>query len=176
MNRGLPGHSGGRPSRTFSSLAPNAISFRTASLITGVLGVAWMPWRLVANPEQYLHNWLVGSSGLLGPIAGIMIMDYFVIRKRYLDLNELYVRDGTYEYRSGVNYRALVALTTGIVVTLSGLFVPHLQLLYDYAWFTGFAVAALVYLTLMGSPDVRAMIPPNPLLIPVDGLEPEPTA
>jgi NCS1 family nucleobase:cation symporter-1 len=162
------------PSNDFSNLRPNLISFRMGGLITGVLGVACLPWRLLADPERYINGWLVGYSGLLGPIAGIMIADYFVIRERSLDLNELYVRCGTYEYWAGYNRRALVALASGVAVALVGLFVPRLHWLYQYAWFVGFAVAALVYLALMSGPDVRAMIPPNPLLIPVEGLKAEP--
>jgi nucleobase:cation symporter-1, NCS1 family len=162
------------PSNDFSNLRPSLISFRMGGLITGVLGAACMPWRLLADPERYINGWLVGYSGLLGPIAGIMIIDYFVIRGRSLNLSELYVRGGAYEYRGGFNPRALVALTAGVAVALVGLFVPQLHWLYQYAWFVGFAVAALVYLMLMSGPDVRAIIPPNPLLIPVDGLEAEP--
>jgi NCS1 family nucleobase:cation symporter-1 len=161
------------PSNDFSNLRPELISFRMGGLITGFFGVAFMPWRLVADPERYINGWLVGYSGLLGPIAGIMIADYFVIRGRSLNLNELYVRGGAYEYSSGFNRAALVALATGIAAALVGLFVPRLHWLYQYAWFVGFAVAALVYLALMTGPDVRAMIPPNPLLIPVDGFEAE---
>jgi NCS1 family nucleobase:cation symporter-1 len=162
------------PSNDFSNLRPNLISFRMGGLITGVLGLAFMPWRLVADPERYINGWLVGYSGLLGPIAGIMIVDYFVIRGRALNLNELYVRGGAYEYWAGYNRRALVALASGVAVALVGLFVPRLHWLYQYAWFVGFAVAALVYLMLMSGPDVRAMIPPNPLLLPVDGFEAQP--
>ncbi|WP_263376536.1 NCS1 family nucleobase:cation symporter-1 [Granulicella aggregans] len=162
------------PARIFSSLRPDMISFRMGELITRTLGLACMPWRLVADPERYIQGWLVGYSGLLGPIAGIMIVDYFVIRGRSLNVNELYVRGGAYEYAAGYNRRALVALASGVAVALVGLFVPSLHWLYQYAWFVGFAVAALVYLILMSGPDVRAMIPPNPLLIPVDGLKVEP--
>ena len=166
------------PSNDFSNLSPSNISFRMGGLITGVLGIACMPWKLAANPDRYINGWLIGYSGLLGPIAGIMIVDYFIIRKRSLDLESLYVRDGAYEYRGGFNPRALAALAAGVVVALIGLFVPRLHWLYEYAWFVGFAVAAAVYLALMSGPDVAAMIPPNPLLIAVDGLdgfEAEPT-
>lgn len=161
------------PSNDFSNLKPNLISFRVGGLITGVLGIVCMPWRLAANPDRYVNGWLIGYSGLLGPIAGIMIADYFIVRKQALDLEDLYIRGGTYEYASGFNLRALIALAAGIAVALVGLFVPTLHWLYEYAWFVGFAVAALVYVILMSGPDVRAMIPPNPLLIPVDGFEPE---
>lgn len=161
------------PSNDFSNLRPNLISFRMGGWITGILGVACMPWRLVADPQRYINGWLVGYSGLLGPIAGIMIADYFIIRRRSLNLNDLYIRCGVYEYQNGFNRRALTALASGIGVALAGLFLPPLHWLYEYAWFVGFAVAALIYLALMSGPNVRAMIPPNPLLIPVDGFEAE---
>ncbi len=161
------------PSNDFSNLRPNLISFRMGGLITGVLGILCMPWRLAADPDRYINGWLIGYSGLLGPIAGIMIADYFIVRKQALDLEDLYVRGGSYEYASGFNLRALISLAAGIAVALIGLFLPNLHWLYEYAWFVGFAVAALVYVLLMSGPDVRAMIPPNPLLIPVDGFEPE---
>jgi NCS1 family nucleobase:cation symporter-1 len=135
-----------------------------------------MPWKLAADPDRYINGWLIGYSGLLGPIAGVMIADYFIIRKRSLDVDELYVRGGIYEYDAGFNPRALVALVAGVVVALVGLFVPRLHWLYEYAWFVGFAVAAVLYLALMSGPDVRAMIPPNPLLIKVDRLGVEPSA
>jgi NCS1 family nucleobase:cation symporter-1 len=100
-----------------------------------------------------------------------MIADYFVLRKRSLDVEGLYQRDGPYEYRAGFNPRALIALAAGIVVALVGLVVPPLKFLYDYSWFVGFGVAAMVYIALMIGPDERASIPPNPLLIPVKGFE-----
>jgi len=164
------------PSNDFSNLSPSNISFRMGGLITGVLGIACMPWKLAADPERYINGWLIGYSGLLGPIAGVMIADYFIIRKRALDVEALYVRGSVYEYAAGFNPRALAALAAGVIVALVGLFVPSLHWLYEYAWFVGFAVAAAVYLALMSGPDVRAMIPPNPLLIKVDRFEAEPTA
>jgi NCS1 family nucleobase:cation symporter-1 len=137
------------PSNDFANLNPRLISFRMGGLITGALGVLCMPWKLAANPEKYINGWLVGYSGLLGPIAGIMIVDYFVIRKSELDLDGLYHRGGPYEYSGGVNYRALIALVTGVVVALIGRFVPELRWLYDYAWFVGFFLSAAVYAALM---------------------------
>jgi NCS1 family nucleobase:cation symporter-1 len=159
------------PSNDFSNLAPRYISFRTGGLITGLLGVAMMPWKLLTDFSTYIFGWLVGYSGLLGPIAGIMIADYFVVRKRSLDVEGLYLRNGPYEYRSGFNPRALVALAAGIVVALVGLVFTPLKFLYDYSWFVGFGVSAMVYIALMIGPDERASIPPTPLLIPVKGFE-----
>src|SRR4029077_16006215 len=86
------------PSNDFSNLNPRLISFRTGGLITGVIGVLMMPWKLLANADRYINGWLVGYSGLLGPIAGIMIADYFIVRSRSLNLEALYKRGGSYEY------------------------------------------------------------------------------
>jgi tetrahydromethanopterin S-methyltransferase subunit F len=133
------------PSNDFSNLNPRLISFRTGGLITGVVAVLMMPWRLLTDFQSYIFGWLVGYSGLLGPIAGIMITDYFLLRHTYLDVDELYNPAGIYRYGSGVNYRAIVALAAGIVVALIGLVVPPLRWLYDYAWFVGFLVASLAY-------------------------------
>jgi NCS1 family nucleobase:cation symporter-1 len=137
------------PSNDFSNLNPRRISFRTGGLITGVLGVLMMPWRLLSDYSAYIFGWLVGYSGLLGPIAGIMIVDYFLVRRRDLAVEELYLRGRRYEYSGGFNYRALAALAAGVVVALLGLVVPPLRWLYDYAWFVGFLVAGGGYFGLM---------------------------
>jgi len=146
------------PSNDFSNLNPRLISFRTGGLITGVLGLAMMPWRLLNDFSSYIFGWLVGYSGLLGPIAGVMIADYFLIRGRNLNVDDLYRRNGAYEYQNGVNYRAVAALAAGVVVALVGLAVPPMRWLYNYAWFVGFLMSGAVYAVLMGrtAPDVHA--------------------
>ncbi len=137
------------PSNDFSNLNPRRISFRTGGLITGVVGIMMMPWKLLSDFSSYIFGWLVGYSGLLGPIAGVMIADYFLIRKRVLNVDDLYRRGGEYEYDGGINSRAVLALISGVAVALVGLFVPPLHFLYDYAWFIGFAVSAAAYTFLM---------------------------
>jgi NCS1 family nucleobase:cation symporter-1 len=137
------------PSNDFSNLNPRLISFRTGGMITGVAGVLMMPWKLLSDFSAYIFGWLVGYSGLLGPVAGIMIADYFILRRRCLNLTDLYRRGGEYEYSNGVNRKALAALAAGIAVALVGLGAPALRFLYDYAWFVGFGVSAAVYLALM---------------------------
>ncbi len=144
------------PSNDFSNLNPRLISFRTGGLITGVLGIAMMPWKLLGDFSAYIFGWLVGYSGLLGPIAGIMIVDYFLVRREQLNVADLYRRNGSYEYRNGVNYRALFALVAGIAIALVGLVVPALRWLYDYAWFVGFAVAGVVHYALAQRGSVQA--------------------
>ncbi len=137
------------PSNDFSNLNPRLISFRSGGLITGVIGIAMMPWKLLSDFSAYIFGWLVGYSGLLGPIAGVMIADYFVVRHRELKVEELYRRGGAYEYTNGVNYRALAALAAGIALALLGLVVPPLRWLYDYAWFVGFLISGAVYVAVM---------------------------
>jgi len=138
------------PSNDFSNLNPRRISFRTGGLITGVIGVLLMPWKLLGDFSAYIFGWLVGYSGLLGPIAGIMIADYFVLRHCTLDVGALYSSEGEYAYSRGVNWRAVTALAVGIVVALCGLAFHPLRWLYDYAWFVGFLVSGALYLVLMG--------------------------
>ena len=144
------------PSNDFSNLNPRLISFRTGGLITGVIGICMMPWKLLSDFSSYIFGWLVGYSGLLGPIAGVMIADYFLVRRSRLKVEDLYRRGGLYEYENGVNLRAVFALATGAVVALLGLIIPPLRLLYDYAWFVGFGVSGIVYVTLMQRGPARA--------------------
>ncbi len=142
------------PSNDFSNLNPQRISFRAGGMITGLVGVMMMPWKLVGDYGAYIFGWLVGYSGLLGPIAGTMIADYFLLRRRTLNVDDLYRRQGVYEYRNGINPRAIISLALGIAVALVGLFAPRMRWLYDYAWFVGFAVSGAVYLTLMRKESV----------------------
>jgi len=147
------------PSNDFSNLNPRRISFRTGGLITGVVGIAMMPWKLLSDFSSYIFGWLVGYSGLLGPIAGVMIADYFLVRRSHLQVDDLYRRDGAYEYTNGVNMRAVIALVAGIVVALLGLVVPPLRWLYDYAWFIGFGVSGAVYVLLMQRVETSVNVP-----------------
>jgi nucleobase:cation symporter-1, NCS1 family len=149
------------PSNDFSNLYPRLISFRTGGLITGFLGLAMCPWKLLATPDAYIFGWLVGYSGLLGPVAGIMVADYFLIRKTELDVNSLYHREGIYYYAKGVNPRAMIALVLGVLIALIGLFVQSLRFLYDYAWFVGFFVAGLIYLVSMRTAPSAALPRPE---------------
>jgi NCS1 family nucleobase:cation symporter-1 len=137
------------PSNGFSNLNPRLISFRTGGIITGIVGVLLMPWKLLGSFSAYIFGWLIGYSGLLGPIAGIMIADYFILRRCQLDVDALYRSEGDYSYTRGINWRAVFALAAGIIVALTGLVVRPLRPLYDYAWFVGFLVAGAVYLVLM---------------------------
>jgi NCS1 family nucleobase:cation symporter-1 len=145
------------PANDFSNLAPRKISFRIGGLITGIVGILMMPWKLVADPSGYIFTWLIAYSALLGPIGGILIADYFVYRKRRLNVGALYQGDGECRFTNGFSLVALISLAAGALPSLPGFLVnvkllrpesvpPLLAHLYNYAWFIGFAVAFVVYL------------------------------
>ncbi len=137
------------PANDFSNIYPKKITFIRGGMMTAVLGIVIMPWKLLSDYSAYIFGWLVGYSGFLGPIAGILICDYFLVKKRKLTVIDLYRRGGEYEYKNGFNLKAIFALAAGIVVALIGLLVPSLRFLYDYAWFVGFGVSFLVYHIIM---------------------------
>lgn len=137
------------PANDFSNLWPRRISFRIGGLITCFVGIAMQPWKLLANYGNYVFGWLVGYSGFLGPIAGVLICDYFLIRRKVIVAEDLYQRNGTYEYSSGVNWKAIAALAIGCGVAFVGLLYSPLRALYDYAWFVGFGVSFVTYSALM---------------------------
>lgn len=144
------------PANDFSQLSPKRINFRTGGYITGIIGILIFPWKLIADPGGYIFTWLVGYSSLLGPIGGIMIADYYFIRKQHLVVDELYLRKGRYTFANGINIMAVVALLAGILPNVPG-FLIQINLisaeafpawighLYNYAWFVGFFVSAIIY-------------------------------
>jgi nucleobase:cation symporter-1, NCS1 family len=147
------------PANDFAHLAPKKISFRTGGLITGIIGVLMMPWKLVADPTGYIFTWLIAYSALLGPIGGILIADYFVYRRTRLNVAALYDPDGEYRFTNGFSIVALISFVVGVLPSLPGFLVnvnllsaadvpAFLAQLYDYAWFVGFALAFAVYLAL----------------------------
>ena len=137
------------PANDFANAFPKWISFRTGGLITGIIGILMQPWRLLADPSGYIFQWLVGYSGGLGSIAGVLIADYWLVRRKRLELGDLYRTEGTYTYSGGWNWRAIVATAIGCALAWIGVFVPALAPLYAYAWFLGFGAAAIAYLLLM---------------------------
>ncbi len=145
------------PANDFAHLAPRHISFRLGGLITGIVGIVMMPWKLMADPSGYIFTWLIGYSALLGPIGGILIADYFIYRKKRLNLVALYQAEGEYRFTNGFSVVALVALVIAILPNLPGFLIqinvvsaknaPTIfQQIYHYAWFIGFAIAFMVYL------------------------------
>lgn len=146
------------PANDFANAFPRFISFRTGGLITGIIGILMQPWRLLADPNGYIFSWLLGYSGGLGSIAGVLIADYWLIRKTDLNLGDLYRTRGSY---SGWNWRAVAATLLGCFFAWIGLIIPTLRPLYDYAWFVGFGVAFAVHLGLMKAFPPKGFSPFN---------------
>jgi NCS1 family nucleobase:cation symporter-1 len=148
------------PANDFANLAPSRINFRTGGLITGIAGLLIFPWKLVADPGGYIFTWLVGYSSLLGPVGGILIADYYFIRRQQLSLHDLYDSNGIYRYRSGFNRKAIGSLLLGILPNIPGFLAAvgairpdalpsWIMQFYNYAWFVGFFVAGGCYALLM---------------------------
>ena len=148
------------PAYDFSALNPKLISYKTGGYITAFIAIAMMPWKILATTQGYIFTWLVGYSALLGPIAGILIADYYFIRRTQLDVDQLYLEKGTYSYRNGWNMAALIAFVLGVAPNIPGFLntafpaafadVPAIfKTTYTYAWFVGLALASLIYLGLM---------------------------
>ena len=149
------------PSNDFSNLAPRRISYVTGGLITAVIGVVMMPWRLYSDAAAYIFTWLLGYSSLMGALGGILIADYWVLRRQQLSLSDLFKVDGIYQYANGVNPRAIVALVLAVAPVVPGfaraVSTPGGQIaaplfwdtVYSYAWFVTFALSFVLYLVLM---------------------------
>jgi NCS1 family nucleobase:cation symporter-1 len=144
------------PANDISNLAPSKISFKIGGYITAIVGILIMPWRLYSDPTGYIFTWLIGYSALLGPIGGILICDYFFIRRMKLNTPELYKPQGEYTYNGGFNPIAVFSLIMGIAPNIPGFLGtirvvnpatigPFLMSLYNYAWFVGFFVAFFAY-------------------------------
>ena len=150
------------PANDFANIAPKHISFRTGGLITGVVGILMMPWKLLADPSGYIFKWLLGYSGGLGSIAGVLICDYWIVKKRRLLLADLYRRDGAYAYGGGMatNWAAVIATVVGCALAWIGLFVHALRPIYDYAWFAGaFGAGAAYWAMSRGGPTGGSLRP-----------------
>ena len=142
------------PANAFSNLMPSKIDFKRGGYITGIIGILIMPWKLIADPSGYIFTWLIGYSALLGPVIGIILVDYFLIRKTELNVEDLYRSKGIY---AGVNPMAIIALVIGVIPNIPG-FLANVGLysgsgfvvdLYNYAWFIGLGISSLVYYVLM---------------------------
>jgi len=163
------------PANDFSNLAPRLISFKTGGILTGIIGILIFPWKLYADPSGYIFTWLIGYSALLGPIGGIMIADYFVYRKRQLNVNDLYQPHGCYRYTGGFSGVAIVTLVLAVLPNVPGFLAtikvipqssvaPVFLTIYRYAWFLGFALAFIFYLLLRGIAGSR--VPANDVILP----------
>jgi NCS1 family nucleobase:cation symporter-1 len=142
------------PANAILNLAPRKATFRIGGFITAAIGVVILPWKLIESTGGYIFTWLIGYSALLGPIGGIVIADYFLVRRTEIDVEALYRRDGVYNYRGGFNPVAIVALVLGVLPNIPGFLaqagfvesVPAVfESLYTYAWFVGFLLSGAVY-------------------------------
>ncbi|MFE0805679.1 NCS1 family nucleobase:cation symporter-1 [Streptomyces sp. NPDC058812] len=152
------------PAFDFSNVAPRKVSFRAGALITCVLAVLIFPWKLYSDPQGYIFTWLGLVGGLLGTVAGILIADYWILRRARLDLVDLYRTGGRYWYDRGWNWRAVVAFLVGGVLAIGGADfhplidgrpVPFLEPLADYGWAVGLGTSMVLYLALMLLPATR---------------------
>jgi NCS1 family nucleobase:cation symporter-1 len=145
------------PANDFSSLAPRRISYVTGGLITAVIGIAMMPWKLYADAAAYIFTWLLGYSSLMGGIGGILIADYWLLRRCQLSTEDLFKPDGQYSYQGGVNRRAVAVLIVSILPVVPGFLraaaTPGGQvaeptiadMVYTYAWFVTFGLSFVLY-------------------------------
>jgi NCS1 family nucleobase:cation symporter-1 len=156
------------PSNDFSNLSPKRISYVTGGMITALIGVLMMPWKLYADAAAFIFTWLVGYSSLMGALGGIMIADYWIVRRQRLLLDDLFREQGAYSYRNGVNWRAVAAFAVAVLPVVPGfaraavtpggsVSDPNLfDRLYAYAWFVTFGLSFVAYLVLMPRGATRA--------------------
>jgi NCS1 family nucleobase:cation symporter-1 len=145
------------PANDFSNLNPRRISYLAGGLITAVIGIVMMPWKLMESMGAYIFTWLIGYSGLMGAIAGILICDYWIVRKQRLDLAALYDPRGRYSYSKGINWKAIAVLVLAVAPVVPGFLraattpggqvaqPTFLDTLYVYAWFVTFALGFVMY-------------------------------
>ena len=144
------------PAYDFSALHPRRISYKIGGCITAGIAILMMPWKLLESTQGYIFTWLIGYSALLGPVAGILIVDYYLIRRTELDVDDLYNEDGRYTYSAGWNWVAVTAFVLGVLPNVPGFLnaaFPQIfpdvgsffKTVYTYAWFVGVAIAAIVY-------------------------------
>jgi NCS1 family nucleobase:cation symporter-1 len=149
------------PSYDFSNALPRWLNFRTAGLLTGIIGILIQPWRLVSDPKTYIFTWLGFYGGVLASVAGVLIAGYWAIGKTRIELADLYRPEGRYWFAGGWNWRAVVATLLGAVVAVGGAYsepgsgpfpadglIPFLKPVYDYSWVAGLVVGFLVYAAL----------------------------
>ena len=155
------------PAYDFSALNPRRISYKLGGIITAGIAIVMMPWKVLESTQGYIFTWLIGYSALLGPVAGILIVDYYLIRRTELHVDDLYKEDGRYTYSAGWNWVAIAAFILGVLPNVPGFMnaafpqsFPNVgdffKGVYTYAWFVGVAIAAIVYRIGMNSKIPRA--------------------
>ncbi|KAL3754050.1 hypothetical protein ACJRO7_001313 [Eucalyptus globulus] len=164
------------PANALVNLSPSWFTFRRGALITALMGIAFQPWRLLQSSESFVYTWLVGYSALLGPIGGIILADYYLVRSTELSIKELYTLSpyGAYYYSGGYNLAAMASLVVGILPVIPGFLqkvgalsvIPDaFVVIYNNAWFFSFFLAGLLYWVLSSfSGKSRKSLPYDPLL------------
>jgi NCS1 family nucleobase:cation symporter-1 len=146
------------PANDFSNAWPSKINFKRGGLLTAFIGIFMMPWKLIADPQGYIFTWLIGYSSLLGPIGGILLVDYFLVKKQILNVDDLYKEQGDYTYYKGFNFVAIFAFVVGVIPNVPGFLFqikavdsisPFFSTIYSYAWFVGLPLAGIIYYILM---------------------------
>ena len=139
------------PANDFANAFPKHVDFKRGGLITGVIGIAMQPWQLLANPARYLNGWLGGYGAALGSIGGVLVVDYWIVRRQKLDLTSLYTALGAYRYKRGWHLPAVLATVIGFAVALLGAFWEPMHPIYDWSWFVAFGLSGGLYLVLAKS-------------------------
>jgi len=139
------------PTNVFQNVAPKIINERRGVIITGIIGLALMSWELLkrlgwletdVSVESLYSGWLLGYSSLLGPIAGIMVVDYFLIKNQEYDLLALYQDNAGYP---AWNKSGFIAFLVPVALTLVAVTTGMFSWFYDYGWFTGSILGGLIY-------------------------------
>ena len=147
------------PAYDFSNAFPRLVSFKTGGILTGVIAILMQPWNLMADSSLYIFVWLGITGAFLGSVAGILIAEYWLIRRRTLNIEDLYRRGGTYEYRRGYNWRAIVAMGAALLLSVGGAYsapdtggpfpaeglIPLLQPLFDFNWAVAFLTGLVAH-------------------------------
>jgi NCS1 family nucleobase:cation symporter-1 len=158
------------PAYDFSAIAPGRISYKLGGILTASIAIVMMPWKILESTQGYIFTWLIGYSALLGPVAGILIVDYYLLRGTRLVVEDLYREGGRYSYRGGWNTAAVVAFAAGVLPNVPGFLNaafpasfpgvgPEFKLIYTYAWFVGLLLAGLVYGVMMAGADAKGSAP-----------------
>lgn len=138
------------PNYMLCDLFPRWLTFRRAGFVTAVIGLVILPWNLYNSP-LVIEMFLGGLGAILGPFFGLIMIDYWLIRRQRLNIPDLYseATDGNYYYRNGVNWQAFYALIPAAVISLVISLVPVFHAVSDFSWIFGAIIAAVLHLILV---------------------------
>ncbi|MGB7756975.1 MAG: NCS1 family nucleobase:cation symporter-1 [Salinisphaera sp.] len=137
------------PNYMLCDLFPRWLTFRRAGLVTALIGLVILPWNLYNSP-LVINYFLGGLGAILGPFFGLIMVDYWVIRRQRINIPDLYSEspDGTYYYRDGFNPRAFYALVPAAVISIAVALIPVFHVVSDFSWIVGAVIAAVLHLIL----------------------------